>query len=174
MLIRAYGELWNPDIIDWGSPGAGNKGKLIGIVPIAEGKHEIDFFEANGIYVLYNEYRAVYVGKADDSSIGSRLRTHLSDRLAGRWDMFSWYSITKINKTTKTLAKKPESRGASTSDIIATLEALAILISEPAQNRKREGIPGATEAVQKDQPNPMTIRAYLQKILDGIEKTPSS
>jgi len=48
MLIKAYGMFWNPEIMDWGSPGAGKGGKLIGTVKFEDGtKKEIDFWKAN-------------------------------------------------------------------------------------------------------------------------------
>ena len=59
MLIRAYGLLWNPDTVEWGTKGAGNKGKLSGKVKLNGKTHLIDFWEAQGIYVLHADFRAV-------------------------------------------------------------------------------------------------------------------
>ena len=68
MLIKSYGQFWNPDIVDWGKKGAGNEGKLLGKIKaesVAYGnKHEINFWEAKGIYVLHSDFKAIYVGKA--------------------------------------------------------------------------------------------------------------
>lgn len=50
-----------------------------------------------------------------------------------------------------------------------TLEALAILIADPALNRKRERIPSAVAAEQGRSPHPKTIRRYLEGILARLE-----
>ena len=75
-----------------GKRGAGNKGTLIGKIKPSN-KH-IDFWEARGVYVLHDNFKAIYVGKAFGTSLGKRVRDHLSDRLAGRWDMFSRSCLT--------------------------------------------------------------------------------
>ena len=165
MLIRAYGQYWNPTVVDWGARGPGNKGTLEGKVKINGTAYTVDFWDAIGIYVLHNEFKPVYVGKAIGTRIGKRLRDHLTDRHAGRWDMFSWFSQSTINTTTCTL-RDPGTRQFASKTITDTLEALAILITDPPMNRKRESIPNAIEAIQKAQPQPKAIREYLQEILD--------
>lgn len=162
MLIYAYGHFWNPDIVNW-------SGKdLAGIVRHKKKDLEINFWEARGIYVLYSEFRPIYVGKAYKLPIGKRLADHLSDRLAGRWDMFSWYSMSKVNTTYKNIAAPPKKRITLFETINGTLEALAILIADPPLNRRRESLRGAKEAAQKEQKAPMTVRKYLQTILDRM------
>jgi hypothetical protein len=42
-----------------------------------------------GVYALYHEGELYYIGLASDLSW--RLKTHLSDRHAGKWDRFSVY-----------------------------------------------------------------------------------
>jgi len=68
----------------------------------------------HGIYALYKGDRLYYVGLA--ASLRSRLRNHLKDRHAGRWDHFSVY-IT------------------STNDHLRELEALALRIASPKGNK---------------------------------------
>ncbi len=167
MLIRAYGLFWNPDIVDWGKKGAGNKGRLLGQIKKGGRRYSIDFWNAYGIYVLHYECRAVYVGQASDTRLGHRLRNYLTDRFAGRWDMFSWFSLSKVNTTSKNV-NEPGIRQVNQSTVNNTLEALAILIADPPLNRKRESIPDALEAKQLKNPNPMTIRTYLATILDRL------
>lgn len=166
MLIKSYGLYWNPDIVNWGSPGAGNAGELKGKVK-DNGSHTIDFWKAKGIYVLHNEFRPIYVGKAFGTLLGPRLRNHLTDRLAGRWDMFSWFSVSAPRFTTKDVSK-PGKRQVSPETVTNTLEALAILIADPALNRKRETLDGAYEAEQLAQPHPKSIRNYLDEILSRL------
>ena len=45
----------------------------------------------SGVYVLYKNNVPHYVGKA--SSLASRVRHHLKDRLKGEWDAFSVYVV---------------------------------------------------------------------------------
>jgi hypothetical protein len=173
MLIRAYGLHWNPDLVNWGRPGAGNKGKLLGKVKLSGRTHEIDFWEVYGIYVLHNDFRPIYVGKSAETRLGYRMRNHLTDRLAGRWDMFSWYSLSKVNTTSKSVSS-PGARQIKPSTINDTLEAVGILIADPPLNRKRETIPHALSAVQVKNPHPKTVRHYLESILHRLDKRDDS
>lgn len=68
----------------------------------------------HGVYALYKGDRLYYVGLA--SSLRSRLRNHLKDRHAGRWDHFSVYVT-------------------STNDHLRELEALALRIASPKGNK---------------------------------------
>lgn len=167
MLVKCYGQFWNPDIVEWGGDGNGN-GKLLGNIRRDRIKHEIDFWEAKGIYVLHSDFKSIYVGKAFKTSIGKRLRDHLSDRLAGRWDMFSWYSVSSPRITQQDVSQ-PGQRQLTPETIINTMEALAILIADPALNRKRESLMDAFEAVQPRTAKPRAIRNYLQEILAKLE-----
>ena len=168
MLIRAYGMYWNPEVVDWGTPGAGNQGTLIGSVKRDGRSYHIDFWNAYGVYVLHHEFAAVYVGKAATTRLGARLRNHLTDRHAGRWDMFSWFSLSKVRVTQKDVSD-PGTRYLSQKTVNNTLEALAILIADPKLNRRRESLPSAVRVVQIASPHPRTIRSYLERILEEVE-----
>jgi hypothetical protein len=180
MLIRAFGQYWNPDIVNWGTKGPNGKGQLLGDVKFtARGKKKkestiaINFWDAKGVYVLFDRFKCIYVGKALESSIGNRLKNHLSDRLAGRWDMFSFFSASTVNKTTKD-TRDPGSRQITQGVTINSFEALAILVADPSLNRKRERFKDAHEAIQTKQPNPRTERNYYEEIikrLDGLDTT---
>src|SRR5438093_8925704 len=63
MLIRAYGQFWNPDIVDWGKQGPGNQGQLIGNGKWGSTTVTIDSWKQHGIYVLHDEFKCVYVGQ---------------------------------------------------------------------------------------------------------------
>ncbi len=167
MLIKSYGEFWNPYLTDWASQNLEGKAKL---EVVRRGKrvrqmHEINFWDAKGIYVLINDFKPVYVGKSDH--LGRRIADHLVDRFAGRWDMFSWYSVCRANTTSGTTSQ-PDNRRLSMDTIIQTLEALGILIADPALNRKRESIPDATEYEQVATSNPKSVREYLELILTKL------
>lgn len=167
MLVKCYGQLWNPDIVSWGGSGAG-AGQLLGNIRRKGVKHQIDFWDAKGIYVLHSDFKSTYVGKAFGTSIGSRLRDHLSDRHAGRWDMFSWYSVSSP-RITQADVSQPGQRQLKPETVINTLEALAILIADPALNRRRETLKDAYEATQPDGAKPRTVRNYLQEIIDKLD-----
>ena len=70
----------------------------------------------HGIYALYRKNQLYYVGLASDLS--GRLNHHLKDRHAKSWDRFSVYLTIQ-------------------SDHIRELEALAIRISSPKENRQK-------------------------------------
>lgn len=93
MLIRAYGEFWDPDVVAWGKRGRGQRGKLMGWFATVKRPTLVDVWDQRGIYVLHDDWKVVYVGKTGKTALGSRIRTHLSDDLAGRWDSFSWYGV---------------------------------------------------------------------------------
>lgn len=163
MLIHLYGELWNPDAVTWGGKGAGNKGKLLGTVLVESGdKRDVDLWEGRGIYGLYDNFRLVYVGQALDQPLGKRLRDHLTDRHAGRWDMFSWYSTSTLREKN---VRKPGARQVEPKTVIQTLESLAIALTNPPLNRRYDQLPGARQVEQKKSTHPHTVRHYLEKII---------
>jgi hypothetical protein len=168
VLIKAYAQYWNPDVVEWRTLDRGNGGKLLGKVKIKGRSHEINFWDAKGIYVLHEDFRTVYVGKAWGTSIGKRLRDHLTDRFAGRWDMFSWFSTSTLVATNKSV-KKPGKRQLGPKLVIDTIEALGILITNAPLNRRHETIPDAIQAEQSKSPNPSTIRHYLETILKEVK-----
>ncbi len=165
MLIRAYGEFWNPDTVRWGGKGPGNKGNLSGWYTPGDGhSYLIDFWEAAGIYALHDQFKTVYIGKAIPGRMGPRLREHITDRFAGRWDMFSWFSLSTVNITTFDV-RAPGTRKITADTVTATLEALAIIITDAPLNRKHEQIPDAIAVDQEKRPHPKAIRKYLEEIL---------
>src|SRR5690242_1546315 len=82
VLIRAYGELWNPELVSWGRPGPGGGGKMWGRVRLPYGRTRTNVWEQRGMYVLHHEWRVVYVGKTEGNDLGARIKHHLSDPLA--------------------------------------------------------------------------------------------
>jgi len=138
MLIRAYGQFWNPDIVEWGKQGPGNKGKLLGSGKWATNTIEIDVWDQHGIYVLHDEFKCVYIGQTAGQFLGKRLRDHLVDRFAGRWGMFSWYGIDSVKANGK--LRRAGARQVPPDELIRTIEALGILIADPPLNRRRESL----------------------------------
>ena len=166
MLIKSYGEFWNPFVVDWSA------GELFGKGPTA-GKdkfpYTIDFWNAKGIYVLLNDFKPVYVGQSfrGNYSIAKRLKDHLTDRFAGRWTMFSWYSVNNANKTNRKVSAC-QNRQLKLDVAVDTLEALSILITDPPLNRKRNRIPNAREFTQVGKLKPKTNVEYFEEILKTL------
>lgn len=175
MLIRLYGQFWNPDAVQWGGKGAGNKGQLLGKVTTDSDKKKIlDFWEARGVYTLYEDFRLVYVGQSltgKDGCLGKRLRDHLTDRFAGRWDMFSWFSMSSLRENT---LRNPGTRQITPINVVSTLEAFGIAIASPPLNRRYNQFPGAREVEQAKSPHPQTVRHYLERILNQLEPSKTS
>jgi Restriction Enzyme Adenine Methylase Associated/GIY-YIG catalytic domain len=84
--------------------------------------------EHHGVYALYKKTKLYYVGLA--SSLGNRLKQHLKDKHAAKWDRFSLYLIRN-------------------SDHIKEIESLLLRIANPDGNTVKGGLRGATN-LQKE------------------------
>lgn len=167
MLIRGYGEFWSPEVVHWGERGR-SRGELPGVArPPSGGPHDVDVWEAMAIYVLWKNYQPVYVGKATGQrGLGPRLRDHLTDRLNGRWDLFSWYSLSKPLRSGG--VSQPGARQVSPSDVLATFEAFAQRLELPL-NRRMEGLPAAILVEQSLEITPVEIQD-LDERLEVVEE----
>jgi len=148
-LINALGMYWSRGKIDW-SPGTP---RLLGRQNASS--QVVDLSDQRGVYLLYDRSEVIYVGRATDQGMGLRLRQHISDRLAGRWDRFSWFGVYGVS----------ESGGLDKSDptydrtlLIATMEALLIESVEPSQNRQRGAEFRAVEFLQVEDPEVERIK----------------
>ena len=81
--------------------------------------------------------------------------------------MFSWFSLSTV-ATTYGGVRSPGQRLTDAKVLTDTLEALAILIADPALNRRRESLPGAIQAEQLKSPHPKTVRRYLEDIVSRL------
>lgn len=168
MLIRAIAEFWNPEIVNWGTVGAGNKGALLGLARPASGTDfEVDLWNAEGVYILYSEFRPIYVGQASAERTGPRLREHRSDRLAGRWDFFSVFCTSTLNRT-KANTRAPGIRRVAPEVSLDTVEAVLIAALQPPLNRRFNSIPDATRVTQHGA-NRRGTRSYLEEILQNTK-----
>lgn len=135
MLIRNMGLFWKRADVFWGRPK--NKGALKGIKRSAKRGDAIDFWEQSGVYALYANYRLVYVGQAGrgNKRLGSRLRKHTRDDLAGRWDTFSWFGLHDVT-TGGVLSGTAVNRSAKANEILDIVEGILIAAAEPPLNRQ--------------------------------------
>jgi hypothetical protein len=95
MLIKNFGLFWNVKNVYWGQ--GNNAGTLLGIPAKNLTAQPTDFREQSGVYVLYADYKIVYVGQSGvkNQKLFSRIKQHTRDALTGRWNQFSWFGTRK-------------------------------------------------------------------------------
>ena len=147
-MIRTYGLYWKADKVHWGRSGAGGAGNLLGSSSRADANNAVDFLNQRGIYALYSDYELIYVGQtgAGDQRLFSRLKGHLSDHLAERWDRFSWFGTQWVTMRNR-LSADAGRANTPTPNALNVMEAVAIAIAEPRLNLQR-GNWSAAEAQQ--------------------------
>lgn len=128
-VINALGMFWDRSKIDWKGP----QTKLLGA---QTGGTQVDFSPQRGIYLLHDSQGVVYVGRVTGQNLGQRLWQHTFDRLAGRWNRFSWFGIYPVSEN-GVLKTDADFSDVSIDSIIIAMEALLIEALEPRQNRKR-------------------------------------
>lgn len=95
MFVKSYGLFWRRDEVDW-FPGTGRSFRLLGRQgERLPGIRVVDIREQTGIYILYSNHGPYYVGLTR-TSLGIRMRTHLTDEHADEWDRFSWFGFRKV------------------------------------------------------------------------------
>lgn len=137
-MIRSYGLHWTIERVDWGKPGVGNSGTLLGAATRSRNAKPVDFRHQRGIYVLYADYELVYVGQtgAGNDRLFKRLKRHRNDHLSERWNRFSWFGtqwVTKANRLSEDTAAVAQTVEAA----LNILESVSIAISEPKFNLQR-------------------------------------
>ena len=147
-LIRAYGEFWNPDLVVWGAP--------LELLGTDSQGGRVNAWKQRGVYVLYDDYVPVYVGKAYQTSLGRRLKIHTESlRKGSRWDRFSWFGLNRINMHGDPVSRIGASH-AKPSELIATLEALLILAVDPRLNARKESLKNAVRVKQSAERRPVS------------------
>jgi hypothetical protein len=148
-MIQSYGLHWTIQRVDWGKPGVGNSGTLLGAATKSRKAKPVDFRKQRGIYALYADYELVYVGQtgASKDRLFNRLKHHRSDHLSERWNRFSWFGsqwVTKSNELSEDTASVSQSVEAA----LNILEAVSIAIAEPRLNLQRGRWGDATKYFQ--------------------------
>lgn len=128
-LIKCYGMYWTRDAINWEhSP------KLLGVQ--SDGASPIDLSEMRGVYLLYDGREVIYVGQAAKQPILKRLIEHTKNRLATRWNRFSWFGIDNINEK-GCVSKIDDPFSTTIGNLVDALEGILIEGLEPRQNRRQ-------------------------------------
>lgn len=137
-MIRTYGLHWSSDKVHWGTQGPGGAGRLLGCERLGDRENPVDFRDQTGIYALYYDFDLVYVGqtRAGNNRLLRRLRSHLSDHLAERWNRFSWFGTRWVKKENR-LSADAKAPPLETDRALNILEAVAIAIAEPRLNLQR-------------------------------------
>lgn len=159
-IITSFGMFWRRDLVDW-TPTS----EILGMQQI--GAEPVNFNSQVGIYLLYDSREVIYVGRATDRPIGRRLYEHTVDRLATRWDRFSWFGLLPVADDGDLGKLPPEFAGIQ---IIPALEAILIEALEPRQNRKRGDDLAAVEYLQKEDPEILRKKkkALLEAALEKV------
>ena len=134
-LICNYGLRWHLDRVAWSSA-SGNVG-LFGVPRQNRKSTPTDFRDQIAIYVLYRDEEVVYVGQSGsrDNRLFSRLKNHRADRLADRWDRFSWFGLLPVSSDGTLVAKSP-SMAVSPAQVLDQIEAVMVEAVEPRLNRQ--------------------------------------
>jgi hypothetical protein len=159
-IISSFGMFWRRNAVEWAATP-----KLLGMQQI--GATPVDFNKQLGIYLLYDGREVIYIGRSTDRPLGRRLYEHTSDRLAVRWDRFSWFGLLPVSEA-GTLGSLPLTFDEA--KMIPALEAILIEALEPRQNRKRGDDLSAVEYIQKEDPaiQRKKVRESLELALDKL------
>ncbi len=162
-IIHSFGMYWQRDLVVWR-----NEPKMYGKQQALA--KPVDFGRQKGIYILYDHHTVVYVGRAIDRPLGKRLYEHTVDRLASRWNRFSWFGLLDVTQDGNL---RETAFNSSLAALVATLEALLIEALEPPQNRKRGDDFTAIEYIQdidaelREREIKNTLRSIEQKMRGG-------
>ena len=129
-IVPSYGMYWMRDAINWES-----SPKLLGVE--STGASPIDLSEMRGIYMLYDGREVIYVGQAVDRPIIKRLSEHTKNRLATRWNRFSWFGLDGIHPDSGKILKQSECFTSDLYSLANVLEGILIEGLEPRQNRRQ-------------------------------------
>lgn len=157
-IVTSFGMFWRRQSVLWQSAP-----KLLGIQQ--KGAVTVDFSKQAGIYMLYDGREVIYVGRAT-SSLGKRLYDHTYDRLASRWDRFSWFGLLPIAENGAIGNLPGNFEGAK---LIPALEAILIEALEPRQNRRRGDDLSAVEFMQLEDPE-LRKKKVKASIAEALEK----
>lgn len=143
-IINAFGIYWNRNHVHWKS-----QPDLLGIQQI--GATQVNFKNQIGIYLLHDSRETVYVGQAIEQPLGKRLKDHTTDRLAGRWDRFSWFGFYPVTEDAE-LNLDIKFKDFTIQNLGDILEAILIESIEPRQNRKQGNSFVGLEYLQQEAP----------------------
>lgn len=158
-VVTSFGMFWRRELVEWS-----RNPKLLGRQPKAT---SVDFGQQYGIYLLYDDREVIYVGRATDRALGIRLFDHTTDRLAARWNRFSWFGLRPVSNI-GVLGNQPVTYDGRA--IIPAMEAILIEAVEPRQNRKRGDDLDTVEYIQVEDPN-IARRRLAKGIAEELDRS---
>lgn len=178
---------WSPELVGWGKPGRGPTRELLGywagkldgskgrVSDIQRPNQTVDVWKFPGVYALYRGDALVYVGQG--SPIGDRLLAHhRTDALAGRWDSFSWFSMTPLVVQNNTsIAPGPTvdpCAPITIEQLLNEMEAFGIALGVPRENRAQPNLgPGVwlLTQVRSEHADP-TLADLIREIHEATRK----
>jgi hypothetical protein len=172
-IIKNMGLFWSARKVIWrGNRGIGAK-RLFGRRATAKREGQVNFWDQTGVYALYTEdYRLVYVGQAgltDKSCIGSRIKHHLTDDLAGRWQLFSWFGLQVVRADNK-LGKRAMLKLTKRTHLANVLEGILIEVAEPPLNSQKGRFGRKVERYLQVDEGPKPEEEQSKKITSEINK----
>lgn len=143
-MITHYGIFWRLADVQWTRKGSGLLGKVPSGTKGKPSNAHRDYSKYSGVYCLYHDSRLIYVGEAglgNDAKLFNRLRVHLGDDLAGRWDEFSWFGRSLADGDSAKAAtgldpKIAKGNDCFSSDCLAQLEAVLVAAVNPGSNKQ--------------------------------------
>ena len=158
-VFTAFGMFWRRESVEWS-----RNPNLLGMQQI--GATPVDFNNQRGIYLLYDGREVIYVGRVTDRALGLRLFEHTVDRLATRWNRFSWFGLVPVTDS-GSLGTMPDNYDSS--KLVPALEAILVEALEPRQNRKRGDDLAEVEYVQMVDPaiEKRKLKAAMDQLIDG-------
>lgn len=159
-IVSSFGMFWRRSAVQWAATP-----KLLGVQQL--GATPVNFNAQLGIYLLYDGREVIYIGRTTDRPLGRRLYEHTLDRLAARWDRFSWFGLLPVSDAGHL---QPLPNAYEAAKIIPALEAILIEALEPRQNRKRGDDLSAAEFMQLEDPEiqKKRVRASLEAAIDKL------
>ncbi len=146
MLIeRGYAMFWSKHLFNW-QPGSGSvpRQMLGSLGTNAAGYQVVDFRKARGMYVLSDDFVASYMGLAMGvGGLGARLKRHLSDGHADKWDRFCRFSFSSVAKKRSSggptpMVRREKSVPGKDTEVIGELEGASHLDHEHPQHEQDE------------------------------------
>lgn len=150
-FVTHYGLFWHESDVLWKRRGSNNSALLgrerskldrPGAPTAKERQSAKDYADFVGLYCLYRNGHLIYVGEAGlfgRATLFRRLATHRKDHLSDLWDQFSWFGC----KRQQLDAKKITARLG-----LKQMEAIAIAIINPGNNKQSGTFAGATQVFQ--------------------------
>jgi hypothetical protein len=140
-LVQNFGIRWRRDYVNFGRPGPGGQGQLLGFLASAgvQERENVDFWTQTGVYALYDGPELVYVGRATKGNepIGDRLAAHNRNaKMSDRWTAFSWLGFRKVNKDLTLQHAALPQRQVKTEAAAILIEGLLIEFVSPRLNNR--------------------------------------